>query len=69
MSEALNGACLAAAVIGGGPPVVAEHPGGPFSRRIRLTDGRVLALTEPSTKPARGRRWAVDRDVGRSIAR
>ena len=28
---------LAAAAVGGGPPVAGEHPGGPFSGRIRLT--------------------------------
>ena len=53
-SEALNGPCLAAAAIGGGLPVVAEHPGGPFSGRIRLTDE--AAATAIEARPASSRR-------------
>ena len=51
-----------------GPEVrIVEHaPGEPSVEAAeprRRRRGRVLALTEPSTKPARGRRWAADREV------
>ena len=40
---------VAAAAVGGGPPVAGEHPGGPFSGRIRLTGDLVDRSSRPRT--------------------